>query len=355
MELSQDILEIANTAIKNKVFPGGVVGIVRKDGECQIIPFGNFTYEKDSPVVNEGTMYDVASITKSIPTNAIALKLIDQGLLRLEDRLIDYIPEFINSDREIVLISHLLTYTLDGYGLGRLGKLSADELHGILMTKDFVKRPGEVFVYSNVTSYLLGLVVEKITGKTIDTVAEEIFFRPLKMNSTTFFPENNPVESFPPTEINDWYGLVQGHVHDESAYAFKKDSKIVGHAGLFSTAGDLLKFLEMLLHSGNLNGTSYLSKEIIGEMQTNQISNLGEYTGLGFELNQSKYTGQYTTEKTLLKTGFTGTLLCCDIDKGVAYVILTNRTYPKRPSDSTDINAFRKAVGEIVLNPKSFS
>ena len=84
-------------------------------------------------------------------------------------------------------------------------------------------------------------------------------------------------------------------------------------------------------------------------MMTNQIAELGDYTGLGWELHQPRYMGDFCSPNTFGKTGFTGTLAICDIEKEVAYVILTNRIYPKRPADSTAINAFRKAVGEIVL------
>ena len=112
-EISKQIL----TAITEKAFPGCVVGVVRKDGERIILPFGRFTYEHDSPLISGESVFDIASVTKSIPTSSLALKLIDNGKLKITDRLIDYIPEFNNSDRERVLIKHLLTYTLDGYGL----------------------------------------------------------------------------------------------------------------------------------------------------------------------------------------------------------------------------------------------
>lgn len=107
----------AERAIQEKVFPGCVVGFVKKNGERNILPFGHFTYDADAAPVRQDTIYDVASITKAIPTTSLALLLIDQGKIKTTDKLIDYIPEFNNSDRERVLIKHLLTYTLDGYGL----------------------------------------------------------------------------------------------------------------------------------------------------------------------------------------------------------------------------------------------
>ncbi|KKW43305.1 MAG: Beta-lactamase [Parcubacteria group bacterium GW2011_GWA1_56_13] len=303
-------------------------------------------------------MYDIASITKSIPTASLALMLIDQGELKLTDKLIDHVPEFNNSDRENVLIKHLLTYTLDGYKLATAldgGKFdinkdkTATQLLNILLTHDFEKRPGTVFNYTNIPAALLGLVVERIYGKTLDVLADEHFFVPLGMTRSTFYPEKFPTEDIPPTEIDSWRGEVRGVVHDESAYIAKRDGRIVGHAGLFSTAGDILTFLEMLLNGGIFNGKTFFSEEILQQMETNQIPELNNFTGLGWELNQPRYMGKYCGEHTFGKTGFTGTLCVADRQEEVAYVILSNRVYPKRTKDSAAINAFRAAVGEIVL------
>ncbi len=351
MNLKDRIATEAQQAIDDHVFPGCVIGIVYKDGTGSILPFGHFTYQQSSSRVKEDSMYDVASITKSIPTGSIALQLIDQGKLHVTDKLIEYVPEFRNSDRERVLIKHLLTYTLDGYGLASLKEKSADQLFEILLTHDFEKRPGTVFKYSNIPAALLGLVVERITGRTLDQVADECFFNPLGMERTTFYPENYLIDDIVPTERDDWRGLVHGVVHDESAYIFKRSGKIVGHAGLFSTAPDLLKFLEMLLHKGVFNGRRYLSETIITRMTENQIPLLDDTTGLGWELNQPRYMGEYAGSNTFGKTGFTGTLCVVDISRGVAYTILSNRIFPQRPPNSHSINRFRKIIGEIVLKP----
>lgn len=344
------ITERVERAIQEKVFPGCVIGIVKKNGERQLLPFGHFTYESDSSSVQEDTIYDVASITKSIPTASLALMLIDQGKLKITDKLIDYIPEFNNSDREQVLIKHLLTYTLDGYGIGSMKLGSASATLHTLLTQDFGRRPGTVFKYTNIPAALLGLVVEKIMGDTLDTLADVHFFKPLEMQRSTFYPEHFDKQEIVPTEIDHWRGLVHGVVHDESAYDCKKDGKIMGHAGLFSTAPDILNFLEMLLNRGTCKGRTYFSEGIIDQMTTNQIPELNESTGLGWELNQPRYMGTFCGPHTFGKTGFTGTLCVGDIEKEIAYVILSNRTFPKRPIDSSAINALRVDIGEIVLS-----
>ncbi len=349
MDLKTQITPLALQAIEDKIFPGCVVGIVTKNGERQILPFGKHAYDESSPSVKENTIYDMASVTKAIPTASLALQLIDEGKLKLNDKLIDYVPEFRNSDRENVLIKHLLTYSLDGYGLASLRKDSFQDLEKILLTQDFEKRPGTVFKYTNIPIALLRFVIERLHGETIDSLADKHFFKPLLMNRSTFYPEKFSKEEIAPTEINDWRGLVHGVVHDESTAIFKEQGKISGYAGLFSTAPDILNFLEMLLHKGTLDGRQYFSEKIISEMNTNQIPELNDFMGLGWELNQPRFMGEYCTPNTFGKTGFTGTLCVCDIEKGIAYVILSNRTFPSRPTDATGINKFRKTIGEIIL------
>ncbi|PCI30327.1 hypothetical protein COB52_01680 [Candidatus Kaiserbacteria bacterium] len=362
MSIEEEIEPIAIDAIREKVFPGCVVGVVYKNGERKVLPFGSFTYEEGATSVTPDSIYDVASVTKSIPTASLALQLIDEGRLKLADKLIDYIPEFRNSDRENVLIKHLLTYTIDGYGLASavdnadgksLSNRRAEDLIETLMTHDFKKRPGEVFKYTNIPAALLGLVIEKITGDTLDNLAQERFFKPLNMAQSTHHPETLIQENIVPTEFDDWrsdsMSEVRGVVHDESAYICYQDGRAVGHAGLFTTAPDILNFLEMLLNDGVMDNKRYFSEEILSKMETNQIEELDDFTGLGWELNQKRYMGDYCTENTFGKTGFTGTLCICDRKKGVAYVILSNRIYPQRPKDSLAINAFRKKIGEILL------
>lgn len=338
-------------AIEEKTFPTCAVGVVRRDGKRAIVPAGTFTYDSDSKSVKEDTIFDVASITKSIPTSSLALKLIDDGKLKVNDKLINFVPEFRNSDRDNVLIKHLLTQTLDyDFRLSFHKNKKPDEILEIIFTTEFKNRPGTRFCYLNATSILLGLVVERIFGESLDKLGEKHFFQPLKMTRTLFKPlQKFNKAKIVPTEIQGWRGgLIQGEVHDESAYVLNR-KMTVGSAGVFSTAPDILNFLEMLLNGGTINGQRYFSPEIMKQIQTNQLTDIKQYAGLGWELNQPHYMGKYCSEKTFGKTGFTGCVCVCDIEREVAFVILSNYTYPTRKPDATLINKFRSDIADIVF------
>lgn len=349
--MEKEIQKLAEKVIKNKLFPACVVGVVKINGNRLIIPAGNFTYDKNSPVVKKDSIFDVASITKSIPVSSLALKFIDKKKLSLNDKVIKYIPELNNRQKDKLLVKHLLSQTVEyNFHLSDFKQKSPQEILNIIFTTDFKGIPGKNLTYANASSILLGIILERISKKSLNKLSEQYFLKPLKMTRTLFRPlEKINKNEIVPTEFQPWRkGLIQGKIHDESAYILNK-IMIPGSAGLFSTVPDLLNFLEMLLNKGSLNGKKYFSSYIINQIQTNQINNK-DFTGLGWELNQPQYMGKYCAKNTFGKTGFTGCCCICDIKKGAAIVILTNYTYPKRKPNSKKLNIFRRAIADIVFN-----
>ncbi len=324
--MDQKLYERVMQAIRERVFPGCVIGILDSRGVRRLFPFGAFTYESDSPRVTEESIYDCASLTKVLPTASLAAILIDQGNMSLSDRLIQYVPEFRNSYRDMVEIHHLLDYTL-AYDTERLSSFrdrTSEELLNYIFTRELKEMPGTSVQSSNTAPFLLGLAIERIMGSSLDALADEYFFAPLRMQSSTLTPEIFPIEKIVPTEIVEGRGLVWGQVHDESAYVLRiKGGMHPGQAGLFSTAPDILSFLETILHGP-------------------------EKMRLGWDARDASYTGATSGRRTFGKTGFTGTVMCCDPDRGRAFVLLSNRTFPQRPRDSAAINAVRHDVADIV-------
>jgi CubicO group peptidase (beta-lactamase class C family) len=372
-------------SIDEHVFPGCVVGIVERGGEQRILPFGKHTYDSVSRKVHKDTIYDVASITKAIPVSSLALRLVDAGRLGLEDRLVTYVPELRIPDREEVLIGHLLTHTLHfGFPLSAMKNESPETIMRAILDTPLKSKPGTHFSYANATSILLGLVIERIEEGPLDRVADRIFFSPLGMERTSFHPLSRfKREEIVPTEIDPRRGgQLLGEVHDESAwvlmhgqagrsngegFGMRRDEvhpsvtapetahnrtpipAIPGSAGLFTTAGDLLSFLRMIMNGGQHHGRQYLSTGIVREMHQNQIEGIGGCTGLGWELNQPRFMGSFDLGQRIGKTGFTGSVCICDMEKGIAMALLSNCTYPKRREDKEAINGVRRDIADIVF------
>ncbi len=344
----------ANRAIGESVFPGCVVGVVTKNGERMILPFGRFTYENGSSAMQDCSVFDVASVTKSIPLSSLLLRLIDGKKVSLDDAVADYVPEFGNfPEKKAVTMRHLLSYTLDldVPAMSSLKEKAPDEMISAIISAPLRRPAGTTYLYTNSTACVMGLVVRNASGRDIDALAEYEFFSPLEMRNSTFHPKNADGKRIVPTEFDSWRNrLICGEVHDESAWVLGK-KYILGIAGLFSTAPDMLSFLEMLLRKGECRGVRYFSENIVTEMGTNQIPEIkGEYAGLGWELFQPWFMGRYAGPHTFGKTGFTGTCVVCDVERGVAYTILSNRTFPKRPENSSAINAFRADIGDIIFS-----
>ncbi len=293
------------------------------------MPFGRYTYEEDAPAVHENTQYDLASVTKSIPTASLALLFVGEGKLRPRDAVRTYVPELANDYG--ATIEDLLAYRVCGPRLSALAYKTPDEFTRFVLEHGFDGPPGAP-AYSNLPAFLLGLVVERIAGKPLDTLARDIFFDPCGMTATEWFPADGA--RIPPTEVTD--GMeIRGIVHDESARVFARARRAVGHAGLFSTAPDLLAFLEALL-AGALPHVLE-----------------GARRGWGWQRAEPRFMGAHMSDAAFGKTGFTGTSVTADPEKGGALVILSNRTYPTRPKDTVEtisaINAFRADIADMVF------
>lgn len=338
-------------AITEHVFPGAALGVIEKGGERTLCSVGRFTYDADSPKVHDDTVYDVASITKSVPVALLALQYLEEGLLGLDESVVKYLPEIRTPHAEQAQIRHLLTYT---YILEKnvdpnfsYEHVQASDIHDFLYTRPFAFPPGTQYAYSNTPANLLGIILERLSGKKLHALARERVLEPLCMHSSTFQPEIP--SAIPPTEVIPWRGEIQGVVHDETAFILERDGFDPGCAGLFSNVDDLLNVAGMLLNDGMYEGVQFVSPKTIVAMTTNALSAIGESSGIGFELNQPQFMGKNSHEHMIGKTGFTGTSFVIDMERGRAVVLLSNRTYPKR-SSSDAISRVRADISDIVFS-----
>lgn len=350
MTLADQITGLCEEAITRHVFPGCVVGYIR-NGRAELLTFGRVRYG-EGPVVTEETMYDVASVTKSVVTASVALKLVETGQLSLDDAVVKLVPELENSYREEILLRHLLTYTLVfdiKNGLAQIAKTHPTRVFEELCAAPLAGRPGEIYHYTNAPAIILTALMERLTKKPLDALAQEYFFKPLAMKRSTLRPEQFARSRYAPTEI-DWRGEVQGVVHDEAAWAMYMNGQLAGDAGLFTTGGDLLKFCQMLLNGGRNWATRVLKPETVAMMHTNQIAALGESTAMGWELNWQLTMGDEISHQAFGKTGFTGCSVIIDPIRKGAMIHLSNRLYPHRPTSRDEINQFRRNLADIIFS-----
>lgn len=327
--MPEAIKDRAKRAINERVFPGCVIGFIRSHSEPEYICEGAFTYEEFSSATSPSSLYDVASITKSIPTASLAHALAHEGVISLDDRVKDYIPELQN-DHD-ARIRDLLTYRVSGARLSELKSLSSDAIYTHVFENGFSGSPG-IRNYSNLPALILGLIIERISGMSLDAIARTRLFELIGMQSTAFYTGQDFFGAVP-TEEDDWRGRVEGFTHDESAYVLGRSGRASGHAGLFSTAEDLMRFMRHMLQP----------RDFIWEAMT-----AGAEAGLGWQTDQSPWMGAHQ-EGAFGKTGFTGTSIMADRRRGNALVILSNRTYPKRPPSTDAINMFRRDIADIVF------
>jgi CubicO group peptidase (beta-lactamase class C family) len=349
--MNKKIITFLETCIAGKVFPGCTLGIIRLESH-DIITAGHLTYDPASPPALSGTVYDVASITKAVPTACLALRLVEQGMLSLSSRLADHVPECCGRYHDQVRLKHLLTHTLDfDFRLSDKKNLPPKALLQTICSSDLKSPPGNVYCYANATSILLGLVVERVAGAPLDILAQTRFFGPLAMTSTTFFPDTLDRDLIAPSEIDPWRGReIRGEVHDESAWALRP-VLVAGSAGLFSTTPDLLRFLMMLLNGGEFGGTRYFTRDTVALMHTNALGSLpGTSAALGWELDQERFMGSNRTAATFGKTGFTGCAIVADPRQKTGFVFLCNHTWPERRKDKEEINRVRRGLADLVFS-----
>ncbi len=293
--------------------------------------FGHFTYDKTSKPIAINSIFDLASVSKVVGTTSAAMILVDEGKLSLDEKIITYLPEFNNNGKDKITIRNLLVHNS---GLAAFKKYydefsTADEVINDIMNIELTYEPGTKYVYSDLGMVTLQKVIERITGKSLDQFLEENLFQTLGMNSTMYNPSDEIKQNCVPTELDDFWRmkLLQGEVHDERAYML---NGVAGHAGLFSTAEDLSKFVRMLLNDGKSNGEKIINKNIIDEWTTKQSEQSDRALGWDTRSEENSSSGKYFSKNSFGHTGYTGTSIWVDKENKLFVILLSNRVHPTR-------------------------
>lgn len=282
----------------------------------------------------EDTLFDLASVSKLF-TSLLAVRQLERGALELEAPVASYVPEFGAAGKQGMTIRQLLTHTSGFRPWIPLYNAPTHEARLRLIYDEApLNPPGTAYLYSDLNLISLQLVLERITGRTLNVLLHDDITAPLGLRRTRYNPPASWKPRIAATEDarRPWSGLdrglVWGEVHDENAYSL---GGVAGHAGVFSCAWDLAVLGRTLLNGGAYGRARILRPESVELMFTDfNTAFPGDEHGLGFELYQHWYMGAMATPRTAGHTGFTGTSLVLDPSTDSFLVVLGNSVHPVR-------------------------
>ncbi len=376
--LNRKIDSIANIGLKAKAYPGCEVMVARKGIVVFHKTYGFQTYD-DRISVRKDDLFDLASVTKVSSTLAGLMLLGSEGKFSVDTKLGDYLPDFRKTNKGDLLMKDLLTHQAglkawipfwketvkpdssfkrkvfsheysEKYPLKVANDLYINKNYRKKIFSEIKKSPlGEKkYVYSDLTFIIAPGIIEKLTGeKWYDFVTNNIYHK-LGAYDICFNPYlKYPLQRIVPTEYDSLFRrqLLHGTVHDEAA---AMQGGISGHAGLFATANDLMKLMELYRRMGEYGGEQIISKEILEEYTRVQFPENNNRRGLGFDkplLNNQElgpadaYPAKSATPQSFGHSGYTGTFVWIDPVYEITYIFFSNRVYPTRNNNLlSDLN-----------------
>jgi CubicO group peptidase (beta-lactamase class C family) len=354
--------DAVEAAIREEEVPGAVILVGRKGGIGYFKAFGNRSLQPTVEKMTRDTIFDVSSLTKVMATTPSIMILVEKGIVRLGDRVQQYLPLFRGEGKDPITVRQLLTHYS---GLPADFDLSKDWFGREAALEALWKiraefEPDKTFVYSDLNFIALGEIVRAAGGKPLDEFAGENIFLPLGMKETFFRPPASLAGRIAPTETRldtlrylhgsaskaSFNKMLRGEVHDPTAWRM---DGVAGHAGLFSTARDVAVYAQMLLDQGAYPGGRLLSPLAVQAMSRSQSpSGSPQVRGYGWDIESD-----YSSPRGDLfsggfgHTGFTGASLWIHPPSRTFVVILSNRVHPK---GGKSLNHLRGAVANIVAS-----
>jgi len=318
---------IIEQAITDGNIPGAVLVVGHEGKVIYRKAYGSRALEPRREAMTLDTIFDLASLTKVIATTTSVMQLAELGKIRFNDPVAKYLPEFAQNGKEDITIRQLLTHysglapDLDLTTQWE-GKQTAYQL---AFVEPPATTPGSGFVYSDINFIMLGALVEKVSGETLDAYTEKHIFAPLKMTHTRFLPPASWRAKIAPTQYDENNHMLCGVVHDPTA---RRMGGVAGHAGLFSTGDDLAKFAQTLLNGGD----GVLSSPMVEKMtQPEQPPQAPVLRGFGWDIDSpfSSNRGDLFPVGSFGHTGFTGTSVWIDPTSETFVILLTNAVHPR--------------------------
>ena len=346
--------------VTDGAFPAATCEVGRHDRVLWRHAVGRLTYDADAPEATADTIFDLASLTKVIATTTLFMRAMDDGVLRLEDRVADWIPEWRGDDRTGVMLHDLLAHCsgLTAYLPFYRDYTGRAEFQHAIATLPLEYAPRSTSIYSDLGFMLLAFIIEDARARQTDVAAAGAFdpaagwvaqFRRLATLVTDqplcFHPSRRLRHRIAPTELDSWRGrTLVGEVHDENAWAL---GGAAGHAGLFGTATAVGAFARATLHT--LRGNAVVAKSETMRRFVERTQVPGSSRALGWDtMLPTSSCGTRMSATAIGHTGFTGTSLWIDWERDAYVVLLTNRVHPTRENGKiTPLRArFHDAVME---------
>jgi CubicO group peptidase (beta-lactamase class C family) len=357
--MSAKITEILKRGLKEKVYPGAVLLTAQEDNIVFFDTVGNRTLRPQPLPMEKETRFDLASLTKPLATTLAAMKLKEDNLLDLDAPISSLIEPFQWKDKAAITPRLLLNHSS---GLAdwkpyylELIKLPLKErkpaVRRLIMEEPLHEKPHTVSLYSDLGFILLEWIIEIVAGQDLSSFLNATFYQPLGLKTlhldTVARGPMNEKGLYAATEDCPWRKeIIQGHVHDENAYALGGYS---GHAGLFGTAHDIFTLTTALVNIYHGYNSSLLTSKTVRSFLSRQEIVPGSTWALGWDTpsKNNSSSGNYFSPNSIGHTGFTGTSIWIDLEKNITAIFLTNRIHPRRSNET--IKEFRPELHNLIM------
>ncbi len=342
-------------AIEEQVFSGCCLALAQGN-KSLVKNFGVISWGAAEPVTDE-TFFDLASLTKPLATSLVVFSLIAQKKIQLADQLGQLLDRQVPADKEEITLFQLLNHCSGLAGHRHFYKIleripaqeRKEEILRLILTDELEAPPGQKDIYSDLGFILLGLIVERKSGMTLEHAVTRYVYQPLALAGKLLFnPKQKGIENFAATEECPWRGRVlMGEVDDQNTWVL---GGVSGQAGLFGRGRDVL---DMVLNLAEIASGAkkhpYLDKDLLTQAMRRQGEIKASSWGLGFDTpsETGSSAGQFISKRSCGHLGFTGTSFWHDFERDITVVLLTNRIHPSATNDK--IKTFRPQVHDLVF------
>lgn len=386
---------VVKRGLDEKAFPGCQVLIARNRKVIFHKTYGYHTFEKINKVKKDD-IYDFASVTKITGPLPALMKMYEDGKIDIDKPFSNYWPDWKNrlfhkSNKADLIFRDILAHQAGLFPWIPFWKMTKDDkgkyirkyfrpdssddfslrvADNLYLSNKFKNKiyksirksnvkPEKKYVYSGLSFFLYPQIIENITGKNYEAYLKETFYKPLGAKTLTFNPYKHfSTQRIIPTEYDAFFRKTQirGYVHDEGAATM---GGLSGNAGLFGSANDLAKLMQMYLQMGEYGGKRYLKTETLTEFSKCQFPDNNNRRGLGFdkpllENNQKKLKDAYPAPSSSMKSfghsGFTGTFTWVDPESGILFIFFSNRVFPTRDNRKLYSLNIRPSIHQAVYN-----